>query len=1290
MNKDVDERLLPPGQMRTLINGRVSTSEGSDAGAIENCLGNEVLTSLTLGNNATTIGVGSDISLNIILWLTKSDDRCCLIEYDVSNDTATKVLEDTRTGSNRILNLSEDYPVNKISIIVDTDNDNVYATWTDNNDPVRFVNIDRAKSYGTNGFGQDEISLIKKPPIHRPEITLQNASVSEENHLEELFLRFSYRYKYLDGELSAPSPFSKVAFEAKPFNYNFSTNTNESMVNRYNEVEVEFDTGSDLVKEVEILVREDLSNLLVVVETYNKSDESWADNTNETITYSRKKIKNVLGVDQISRLFDAVPHKAGELEVIGSEIVLGNITEEFNIVNLAEDRIPLDFSLDYNTTAITAPGSAQSVKTIRDYTAALVYIDEYGRATAALTYKDGEVFVKGSDMVSQCLLELTIKHLPPPFAVGYRVFIKQSRDDYDIITPPLFYRDGVYAWLKLESGEQDKINEGDYLIVKADTQGVKDSYIETRVLEITTKERNFLEGDQTITTIEQVPGLYFKIKVGNNFRIAPEDFVLYEWYAFDNISGGIDNPIIGAIANVVEPAVYYGSIGLDDMTTGGTYTDTANDRRYIVEITATGAMDTFRWSDDNGWSWTSGVTITGVAQALSNGVTVTFGAVTGHDVTDQWKFSAHGSTTDSIGSFEGNQTYTIIQGPNDPEDDTIYANASITLVVLQRRDGQPDIRVEHTLTASTTYANIEEWYWGDNVATTIDAATNFDAVWFRRGNATGGTSGNNGFEQDAGGLMCMIIRGQYTVNPNSGFATTEVDFSVFQNEDLMLFETKSVENQAEQYWEASPTYLISGGYHQGNGGSDTNQSSGVDAVLNLDFFNCFSWGNGFESYKIKDSLTGNKMSFYTRSLASQDDYGLNVRKSSFTWGRHLEQSTNFNGLNEFNRALNNSMDLDDAKGSIQRMFNRDTDLFIAQEHRLQPVGFRKTQIFDQSGNPSIVKSDSEFSIFRAYAGEYGISQDPQSFAFFGYRLYMSDRKRGTPLRLSIDGVTEISMHGMSDYFKDLYRENEDAKIIGGYDPYFDEYLLAVIKTSGTSYTIGFSEQNKGWVSLYSYVPEEILGLNNRLYTWKNGQLYLHNSEVSPRNNFYGIQYNTEVEVIFNDLPTRDKILKSIILDSNVAWDVEIESSLATISTIADHEFVDKGSKFYGYVRGNESSSDLSASNVHGTGNIGAVDGLGIRVPSVNQYASTGDQVWQVNSGVPELLGTIDSISGNIINLVSIIATPIVGNFCYIKKNSRIDGGKMKGYYFKVKLTSDSEEFAELYAVQAEIVKSYVE
>ncbi len=218
MNKDLDERLLPKGEYRDAENIRVITSEGAEVGAIENTLGNKQLVSHSFGANPKTIGMLADSFDNKIYWWVSSDTANFLMEYDLDESTYVVVLHDSRVGNLKILNINELNLITGANKIIDSDNNERFLAWTDNLNPPRFINIERAKTYGENGFGEEEISLIKIPPIYPPEYVLVNTSNDYENNIEERFLRFSCRHQYIDGEYSALSPFTETAFHPTSFN----------------------------------------------------------------------------------------------------------------------------------------------------------------------------------------------------------------------------------------------------------------------------------------------------------------------------------------------------------------------------------------------------------------------------------------------------------------------------------------------------------------------------------------------------------------------------------------------------------------------------------------------------------------------------------------------------------------------------------------------------------------------------------------------------------------------------------------------------------------------------------------------------------------------------------------------------------------------------------------------------------------------------------------------------------------------------------------------------------------
>ena len=128
--------------------------------------------------------------------------------------------------------------------------------------------------------------------------------------------------------------------------------------------------------------------------------------------------------------------------------------------------------------------------------------------------------------------------------------------------------------------------------------------------------------------------------------------------------------------------------------------------------------------------------------------------------------------------------------------------------------------------------------------------------------------------------------------------------------------------------------------------------------------------------------------------------------------------TGLNETNVFATGENITKELDPRYGGIQKLYTTDTNLIIFQEDKVSNALVDKDAIYSADGNQTLTATQLVLGQINQYTGEYGISDNPESFAFKGYRMYFSDKNRGAMLRLSRDGITEISAYGMRDYFRD--------------------------------------------------------------------------------------------------------------------------------------------------------------------------------------------------------------------------------------------------------------------------------
>jgi hypothetical protein len=498
--KDLDERLVPDGEYIDALNVTIDTTSGSNIGAVSNSLGNTLVSNIQqlvegrgvtyTGSNAKTIGAVTYEADNLIYWLVTSDTFDAIFEYSEIYQFTSIVLLCTQGQ----LNFNKSYPVTGINFIPVSRDEGPFIYWTDGLNPPRRINISRCKSYTTDDPRiVEDINVILRPPLYSPKIDLSfDPTIEASNNIQDKFIYFSYRFKYKDNQYSSLSPFSSVAFHASGFAYDYNTGDNKGMLNKYNKVDVTVDTGNEFVEQIQLLYFDTYRLNVYIIDNYNRY----------TIPFSANKIYTPLESSEVTRLFDNVPLSAKAQEIIGNRLVYGNYVQFRDIVNANGIKIVPDYTLNLRDESITTEPK-KTFRSDRDYEIGIIYLDEYGRMTTALTSKENTLYIPSLNSDKANSIEVTLNNEPPFWATNYRFAIKQSQGDYYNIFPRLFIADGVFRYFLINESDRDKITVGGYIIFKTSNGIATYSNKQFKVLELEYKDA---------TSPFSTAGLYFKIK----------------------------------------------------------------------------------------------------------------------------------------------------------------------------------------------------------------------------------------------------------------------------------------------------------------------------------------------------------------------------------------------------------------------------------------------------------------------------------------------------------------------------------------------------------------------------------------------------------------------------------------------------------------------------------------------------------------------------------------------------------------------------------------------------------
>ena len=1115
MNKSLDERLIPDGEYIDAMNVRVGSTELSDVGALENTKGNIKISNILYNNvplssSAICIGAFQDGVNDTIYWFihSPSDNVDMIVSMNV--ETGFTVYHVVSTS---VLNFSRDYLINGVNKIEDL------LFFTDGYNPPRRINVNR--SYPTEPtLTESDISVIVAPPFQSPSIKLISIG-GDENYIEDRFLSFAYRYRYLDGEYSAISQFSEIAFEPGFFNFDFSTFTNSGMRNKFNAVNVTFDTGGESVVAIDLLFKLSTSSIINVIEKYDKKVLGITDNSDYTVQFSSKKILSTLPPSEILRTFDNVPIVAKAQTLMSNRIFYGNYKDGYDIVDSNGKRINVKFnaslvseelgylevpstrsSSQYNIvplgphtysntltsinltgidlkegsaigidvslsgTLVSDPDFSNNIiqsfyfQLQKDYSSVyeLVTSQEFIEEIGAQTFH-GDVADCGSDDEGTSFTDrIACQAIPPAGFTSYGYGIDTVGQGIKITATPgsssfslqmivMVYEDDAnpgifdYEYFSISSVTAEYITQSDASSLHSNRDfSLGIIYMDdfNRATTVLTSENNSIH----VPASDSVNKNSIKVDI-----LSPPPFWAKK-YKFALLPSALDYETIYSTLYFFNPGDNTVFLNLE----GGNQNKAKVGDKLIVKRDSTGALSNLVKCEildivaqpldfiQGGQEEPSGLymkikpigfSIDTSTPSVLGGKTI---SVSGKDYP---QLSIPVFTEEPVGTFT---PWEITDGS------IVRFDFVLNRPYKSEGTGQERYSYKKEYVASSNYANLRDFVLAQNIDfSTGDSTVSGDetenqnifnpALGTTFPPATSGINKYQFYESPAasGKLYFGIRTG--TPGYNNPKSSITGSITVIRQNGLIVFETEPTEAASDIYYEGSQTFEIVGGAHSQN-----------SIVLN--FHDCFTFGNGVESYKIEDAIAAPYFRLGERfSSVSAEEFKQANRYASITYSGVFNPETNLNKLNEFNLGLANFSDLERRFGSIQKMSGRQTDILVLQEDKISYVLAGKNVLSDAAGGGGAISAIPQVLGNQiARIEEYGISLNPESYVEWGFDKYFTDQKRGSVIRLSGAGTSEdlvvISNEGLRSWFRDLFISDGKTQKLGGFDPYMGEYVLS--------------------------------------------------------------------------------------------------------------------------------------------------------------------------------------------------------------------------------------------------------
>jgi hypothetical protein len=1165
LNADTDQKLVKSVEMTDNLNVRTSTDDEGSGGVLKNVKGTNPVEPKTPvhafpeGDNRVIGSVVNEKSKEVIFFVWNSNLNHGIYRLQTDIDKYVKVYEDS------VLNFQK-YSYISCDVILNEDEETL-VYFTDNVNPPMKINITRALAGGypatfTNGTDDEKLSnltVAKQPPLSPPSYNIVNNSSLGSNNIKNKIFQFAYRYKYIDGEVSALSPYSTAAVSAAQLKDGI---VDDSSLEFFNQINVFVQNSSADVEKITLFARNGNTQSFYEVDEIDNSGGTGF----STIFFRNDKITSALSKDEENKIYDNVPQVAKTLSITSNRLMYGNYIEGYQNTDVSVDATPV-----YRIKPVVSEIPI-----------------ELNYATPVGSFSDSNPFE----------IQINYVQLPSTFNINSRISI-----DLTIVSDHLqVSKTGKYSQMAIVYESLDKEttvkNTGEsknldfdepYLSLEA--VRVKfdiDIPSGTSKLSAINLVNNAISNKVFNTTVEPKKGdvehstIYDSSLTGVKGRVWLEGKAYFKFsppvqtgssnlYTSELKFGGaevyashltiVDNNFIGIgtaelTVDIIKSTTIqiaglsgYNQTGSTDLTTDYQYKNaaiTSSSNFIIQDITGhrsfkENAKHDFGivYLDDRGRA--SGVNkIESVYISPLSERTNTYANKIDFRINSpapsfakKWQLVyGMNSNYDKFLQYTVSRAMPLVKAEAADNHEKLYLSMASLEGKSNSYKEQTDARIEY---------KYEE---GDKLRVVRYKDTNYTYV-HHEFNILGYK-----FVSDANEAPFLANPSDNTEKTGwflviqskdiSGFSAKDVlrGNSNWDKETLVEIFTPKKELEEKVYFAIDQTYDVVSGQHYGqrdvtSGGSysidilststassnerfyinDSFDVDGTTATITNVFINLdgtysyeytsvntvsvgtysvsiinyqdavISTGQGDVYFRARKLRTGNPLrKFYPmlsgKYVRNSFQYDLDFvedksvsdffrsdymsigkpygyipeakrlrRKSSITYSDAFVIDSDRLNLSSFNLSLANWSDLDIAYGGIDRLIARGDALTVLQESKASQLPIGRNLIEYASGDAGVTVSRNVLGVPSYYAGDFGTSGNPESVVERFGAVYYTDLNSRKVIRLSADGITPISEKGMSSLFNEVFEDLSNnapvPKIVGGFDPDNDEYIVTV-------------------------------------------------------------------------------------------------------------------------------------------------------------------------------------------------------------------------------------------------------